>query len=409
MATIPEPALRRSPFWIESFIELTNGSQSPVFFRQWAAVATIAGALERKVWLKAFKRTLFPNLYILLTGGPGIGKTDALREVHRFWEHLPELHVAPSSVSRASLVDSLNAAERSVLRPQDTNPLTKFHSLQIAATEFGTFLSAYETEFLSTLNDLYDCVRYKESKRHMKAPIEMPHPQLNLIAGTTPAWLGGTLPETAWAEGFSSRLLMIYSGQRVKVADPFAEDDRDEQKEADLVHDLQAIHSLYGQIAFEPEVIDAFTSWYVGDCQPQPSHPKLEHYIPRRHIHFLKLCMVMSVARSNDMVIRLVDYQRALAFLLEAEESMPDVFKAMRTGGDANIIDEAYNYVYTMFQKENKAVAEHRIIHFLMTRLPSHSVQKVLEIMVSSNMLTIDSVAGEKGRATYKPTPRGSF
>src|SRR4249920_2845006 len=138
-------AQRQCPFWIESFIDYTSGTQSPERFRRWTAASIIAGALERKVWTKVFKRTLYPNMYILLAGGPGIGKSDALRGASDLWDALPELHVAPSSVSRASLVDSLVAAERSVLRPTDTNPYTKFNSLQVAATEFGTFLSSYDT------------------------------------------------------------------------------------------------------------------------------------------------------------------------------------------------------------------------------------------------------------------------
>lgn len=369
---------------------------------------TIAGALERKVWAKVFKRILYPNLYVLLTGGPGIGKTDALRGTLDFWEKLPELHVAPSSVSRASLVDSLALAERSVLRPTEAQPFTKFNSLQIGATEFGTFLSAYDTEFLSTLNDLYDCVRYKESKRHMKTPIEMPNPQLNLIAGTTPAWLGGTLPETAWAEGFSSRLLLIYSGERIKI-DPFGEGSRDEELEAKLLKDLMEIHGMFGQLAFEPEVITTFTAWYMADCPPIPDHPKLEHYLPRRHIHLLKLAMVMSVARASDYVIRMIDYQRAMDMLLEAEQTMPDVFKAMRYNSDANVYDETYAYVYNAFMKEGEAIPEHRIIYFIGQRAPGHAVTKILEVMVSGGMLIIANVSGPGGRPTYKPAAKADI
>jgi hypothetical protein len=377
-------------------------------FRRWAGVATIAAVLERKVWLRAFNRTLYPNLYTLLVGGPGVGKTDAIRNVIDFWNDIPGLHVAPSSVSRASLTDALNSAERTILRPLDIEtPFLKFNSLQVAATEFGTFLTAYDGEFLSTLNDLYDNVRYNERKRSMKDEINIPKPNLSLIAGTTPAWLGGTLPETAWAEGFSSRLLMVYSGDRIKI-DPFATEDKNPALRANLLADLRQIHELFGQISFDEKVVDLFRAWYTADCPPIPTHPKLEHYLPRRHIHFLKLCMVMSVSRSSEMVIRVEDFQAAQDLLLETEAYMPDVFKSMRYNSDANVIDEAYNFVWTAFTKEQKPIAEHRIINFLAQRMPSHSVAKVLEVMVDSDMLAVASISDERGRKTYRPTPRAT-
>lgn len=390
---------------IEGFLDLTAGTQSPEIFRRWSAAMILAGAMERKVWFKVGKRILYPSLYVLLTGGPGVGKTDALRGVSEYWEALPELHIAPSSVSRASLIDSIALAERSVLRPTDANPYTKFNSLQAAVTEFGTFLSAYDTEFLSTLNDLYDCIRYKESKRHMKSPIELPAPQLNLIAGTTPAWLGGTLPDTAWAEGFSSRLIMIYSGERVKV-DLFSEEETDTEAKNLFIEDLQKVHMLFGPMQMTLDVQQSLQTWYMLDCPPVPEHPKLEHYLPRRHIHFLKLCMVHSVSRSSEMIIRMEDYQRAQDMLLEAEALMPDVFKAMRSNSDANVYDEVFNYVYTLFLKEGKAIAEHRIIHFIGQRMPNHSITRTLEHMVHSNLLRVESMGGIGGRNMYAPTPR---
>lgn len=393
--------------WMDSFIDLTEGTQSPLIFRKWAAASIIAGALERRCWVKAGRRTLYPNLYTLLIGPPGVGKTDAIREIFEFAQSLPELHMAPSNVSRASLIDALVGASRSLLRPMENPPHITYNALFAAADELGVFLAQYESSFMSSLNKLYDGTIYTETKRGMKIDIKIERPLLNIMAGTTPAWLGGNLPETAWAEGFSSRLILIYSGDRIKI-DLFAEMAFNDDLRAKLELDLKDIFSLYGQFHWDESVVEAFSSWYMADCPPRPEHPRLEHYLPRRHIHFLKLCMVFSASRGNDLVIRMVDYQSAMDMFLEAEASMPDVFRAMKSvGSDSNTIDECYAFVYQIYNKENKGVSEHRIINFLAQRIPSHSVHKVLEIMTSSRILEVEAVgAGAGGRNTYRPAPK---
>jgi hypothetical protein len=402
-------AHRANPSWIESFVDLTAGTQSPEIFRRWAAVSIIAGALERKVWVKAFKRTLFANLYILLVAGPGIGKTDALRGVREYWEEIDGLHVAPTSVSRASLTDSLNLATRQTLNPK-TGVFDKFNALQVCAEEFGTFLTQYETEFMSTLNHLYDCISFTERKRaSLKEPIIIPHPYLNIIAATTPAWLGGTLPETAWAEGFSSRLTMVFSAEKIKI-DPFAESSLDEAAKATLLSDLDQVHQLNGLMRFEEEFLPLFREWYMDDCPPIPDHPKLEHYLPRRHVHFMKLCMIMSAARSNEQIIRVQDFYEARNLQIDTEAMMPEVFKAIKYNSDLNVIDEAYAFIWQAYSREGKAISEHRIHRFLSERAPAYAVDKILKTMVASRIILPDGIgAGEGGTNTYRPAPKASF
>jgi hypothetical protein len=401
-------AQRQLTSWIDSFVDLTSGTQSPEIFRRWSAIAIIAGALERKVWLKlkGWQRVLYPNHYVLLVGGPGIGKTDALRGVRQYWEELPNLHVAPSSVSRASLGDSLANANRAILEPT-SGAFEKFNSLQVCAEEFGTFLSQYESEFMSTLNHLYDNIKYSESKRSMKEDLVINNPTLNLVAATTPPWLGGTLPEKAWAEGFTSRIMLIFSAERIRI-DPFADNPRNAALETALIADLQLIHELFGQIQIDEEFAILFRDWYMEGCAPEPDHPKLEHYLPRRHIHFLKLALVTSISRSNEMVLRKEDFFEAMNFLVDTEAQMPEVFKAIKYNSDANVIDEVYSFVWQAYTKEKKGIAYPRIHRFVQERAPTYAIENIINSMVKSKMLLTESI-GTDGANTYRPAPRSSF
>lgn len=95
-------------------MEYTDNKGSSSIYRKWSAIFAIGAALERKVWITTAKGKLYPNQYIVLVGGAGIGKSLSTNIVDEFLRTLstPEtpFHLAPTSVTKASLIDSLNDA-----------------------------------------------------------------------------------------------------------------------------------------------------------------------------------------------------------------------------------------------------------------------------------------------------------
>src|SRR5271166_6582293 len=68
---------RKLGSWIESFIEQTENLEAPLIWRRWSAISMIAAALEQKVWMQT-SSPIFPNLYMMIIGHPGTGKTRTL-------------------------------------------------------------------------------------------------------------------------------------------------------------------------------------------------------------------------------------------------------------------------------------------------------------------------------------------
>jgi hypothetical protein len=119
-----------------------------------------------------------------------------------------------------------------------------------------------------------------------------------------------------------------------------------------------------------------------------PDHNKLQHYNTRRLAHVIKLCMVASIARTSDLRITLDDYQTALGWLLEVETYIPDLFNSHGVSGDTAAIDDAWDFIFRAYNKEGKKpVLEHRVVNFLRTKVPSHSIMKIIEIMERSSII----------------------
>jgi hypothetical protein len=155
----------------------------------------------------------------------------------------------------------------------------------------------------------------------------------------------------------------------------------------ELREDLKQIAGLYGEIKFTREAAEAIEAWHMGGNQPEPDHPKLVNYNTRRTIHVLKLCLIFSVSRSNDFRVELEDYQRALDALHEMEEFIPDIFKAMNTGGDNQAIEDAWHFIFKLGIKAKGPVPESYLVQFLSERVPAHAVDTVIRIMVKQKLL----------------------
>lgn len=372
--------------WIESFLEHTNGISSPPLFRKWAAIGAIAGALERKVWVRTLGSRLYPNMYVVLVAPPGVGKTEVTWRVRKLWEGLEDHHIASTSVTKASMIDELAEANRRWVDPKATNPVTHFNSLLLCINELGVLLPAYENEFMNTLTDLWDCKHYSERRRTSKIEIDIASPQLNLIAACTPSYLMHVLPEGAWDQGFLSRTMLIYSGER-QLRSLFSESHVDEARDKILQEELMDIANLFGEMAFTKEAAERLDWFHLNDGPPKPDHPKLLSYNIRRTVHLLKLCTVASVSRSDKLVITLEDYERAFDWLVEAERYMPDIFKAMSQGGAGRTMEEAWHFVFSVHAKEGKPVLKHRLINFLQERVPVHSIQPTIDMMEEGKMI----------------------
>lgn len=392
--------IRRLSNWIDGFIEYTEGFSSPLLFRRWAAICAIAGALERKVWITTDIGPLYPTMYIVLVAGAGVGKSLPLNVTERLWRGLTTHHVAPTSVTKASLVDALNDAKRQLVLPQYVD----FNTLLVPSTELGVLLPSYENDFMNTLTSIYDGGTYSEHRRTSKLKLAIERPQIILFGATTPDYLRNFLPVGAWDQGFISRTLLIYSGER-NVRRIFGNAKASEDRFTTLQHDLKIIGNYYNEVRFTPAAQDAIEHWNWHGQEPVPDHPKLASYVARRLEKLIKLCMIASINTRSDFIIDLPEYQMAMDWLIEAETAMPDIFRAMTSGADSNVMDEAWHWVYKTFLKEsNRPISETRLVYFLREKVPAHNVMRVIEVMERAGLLKPKIVSGLK---CFEPGAKG--
>lgn len=395
-----EKPQRKLDHWITSFIEYTDIITSPRIFRLWTAVAVVSAAMERRQWTITKRDPLYPNIWVLLVGRPGVGKSQAISAGRSILHKMGKINLAPDDMTKAAFIDEL--AEAKKIMTIEGLPMS-YHSLTIAATEFGTLVPDYDLKFLNTLNKAYDCEQELVGRTRALGKTTIENPHLLLLSGTQPKYLNDLLPESAFGMGFTSRLLFIYSDE-VIITPMFQTDNipRDRQLYNNLVSDLQSIYDRVGPYDWTQSAQDAINDWLMSGQKPMPEHPRLQNYVTRRVTHLIKLCMVFAAAKRQDLTVTIEDFEEALSLLIATEDLMPEVFKSMAVSPDAQIIEEAFLFVQNRYMKTGqKPVNENALVHFLATRAPAHMISYILRVLETSGML--QDVSGGIPPKAYKP------
>ena len=341
--------------------------------------AGVAAALEHRVWLETSGGKLYPNLYVMLVAPPAVGKGQAIDRVADIWKATKHIHVAPDSMTKASMLDTLAASSRRLLLPEGAG-LFEYASLAIAREEFGVLVSSHDLEFLSFLIALYNNPPSLSEVRRTSTSVDIIHPQLNMLVGSQPSILAHLLPEEAWGMGFMSRMVMIYATFGPKP-DFFDTHPQEQALRAALIRDLQAITKPLGAYTITPEFRDSFRLWHRQDFSPAPQHSKL-----------------VAASRANGLTLELEDLTNSRGWILQAEAMMPDIFREMTHRSDNELIQELHVYAWQAYSKNKKPVHEQVLFTYLRTKTPSERVPKIIEAMARSGML--DQIPGSM---TYIP------
>src|SRR5215471_8413227 len=269
---------RRLPSWIDAFIEHTGRFlPTPEIYRKWAAISAIGATLERKVWMDT-GQILYPNLYVFLVGVSGKGKTRVIDYATDILREIEDFRFAPTSITRASLVDVLAESKRKLPFRGPGAEYVEYNTLYVSVDELSAFMPEYNADIVAALTKFYDGNWYKEAKRvgHVRHDIDKPN--MSILCGSTPTNLMRVFKQDVWTQGLTGRVVMIFSNKEVKY-NPLSY--RVVDRPPELVHDIQIINTYYGQVSWTDEYNEAQEEWINNGGGPD--HPLLSDYNARRY------------------------------------------------------------------------------------------------------------------------------
>jgi len=323
----------------QGYIEYTKHLEAPDIFHLWAAIGTIAGALQGKVWIDQGYFKWKPNFFIIFVAPPGIvSKSTTLGVGMEMLRKVDDIHFGPESASWQAVTDAFIEAIVTI------DKVGQMAALTIEASELGTFLDPRNREMIDVLCRLWDGREVPWHRRIRSEGVsEIPNPWINFLGCTTPGWIQENFPEYAIKGGFTSRTVFVYADRKRQfVAYPKLRMDvaGDEFKRlrVHLINDLKTIARITGEYILTDSATTWGIDWYERHWMEDNKDLDMElhgGYIARKQTHIHKTAMVLAAARHSDLIITDENLQAAEQLVTSLEFSLPKVFSQIMDSRDA--------------------------------------------------------------------------
>ena len=341
--------MRELDDWLANYVTYTFNSEPPTTYHTWCGISVLAGALQRKVFLRWGFECIYPNFYIVLVGPAGKSRKGvALGIAKNILIGVPGVSVAPEASTRESMILSMKRANSNYEDPQ-TGKIKVHCSLTAFSEELSVFLGQNDIKLLANLTDWYDSKDNWSYETVGRGRDALEGLCFNLLGATAPDWIQSMLPQEAIGGGFTSRVIFIVEEKKGKTVPKHHLTDGELELGEILQRDLERISQMRGQFHFSPAGEDAYTNWYteqdklMASGQMAVEDNRFGAYCERRATHLRKLMMVLSASRSDELIIELEDFDRAVKILTHAERKMGWTFgglgAARNSGAQQKIMD----------------------------------------------------------------------
>ena len=349
----------------------------------------VATAVGRAVGMKLSGQQTAPNLFVLLVGGPGAGKSQAVSAARQIiLPAIPKMSLIPASVTRAGLIDYMTENLQSRLDPSGMT-IPSNECIALSDEMQGILPELNDIGHLTLYNELYDIKSTYKSRTRTSGEFTLQSPYCSIITGAQPAFFATSLPEQAWGMGFMSRSIMVFETQRERK-DIFLANDIDHALKTKLIQDLREIHGLHGWFKWMEKAKALYREWWVEQGGPPvPQNKRLAMgYNTRRPLHFIKLAMIFSLSRSNDLIVTATDAARAIELLTRTEDRMRHIFAEMTATGTIAAYGDVIDTLRA--RASNGAILpEADLIHMLMERFPPSQINSIIEHLLGSEVVAL--------------------
>jgi len=314
--------------WLKAYSEYTDDTESPENFHLWSALSILASAVRKNLVLDQGTYLVYPSMYVILIGPPGrVAKSTAIRMGRRILLGVENIFFGPDSITKEELIRQMAKIGMG----------EKQAAMTIHSSEFSSLIDPSGVMMISFLIEIYDGdIAYRYATKGQGRD-NIQNPVLNILGATTPSWIATGLPIEVLEHGFIARIIFVYADRPKKLV-PFPTRPNPELVRK-LTNDLDHISRLEGEFIWGEGAKDLYRKYYHTLDKTMPTDYRLGGFHSRKKVHMLKVAMLLSIAESDELVIRTVDIEIAWELLVSVEKDMARAFSAVGRHSGASDIE----------------------------------------------------------------------
>jgi len=319
----------------DTYLDYVRPFKGSSRFHTWCAISAFSAVLERRVWLNhSDLGNIYPNQYIIICGGAGLGKTTASKLATGLIKEYNKslgpsnggIKFGPDKMTPAALLKRFSESVKT-FRLNDRPPLQQ-SALYLHSTELATMLRDIGGGTLSDdLLKLYDNDDCFEKETVGGGVMKIPYPCLNFLGDTTPAFLSAYLPAEASGTGLTARVIFAVEMGEVQMDEELPAGDKVLRMR--LIQHIKRMHGMVGEMKFDPSAKALWSSTFKEIRKLTHKFPDgsfMRNFYARKQDHLRKISMTLSACRDNSMLIQPEDLEVALALLSDVEPFMDKIF-----------------------------------------------------------------------------------
>lgn len=380
--------------FLRDYLIYASGNEAPDMFHVWSGYAALSAAVSRRVWLPFEDSAIFPNLYVMLVGDAGNGKSWALKKSKRLLAELDGVSISGSIETPEGLLRFMaGQPDKDPPLPSPVSKIVKWPDGQrrevfpmtIIANEFVNFISQNQTGWVAMLNDIYDEDHYHYRTKG-KGEDVLPGPYIVLLGALTTDVSADLQKARIISTGLARRTLFQY-GQRkwnAPVARPML---TAEQKACRVkaLESLKRIQKLSGPFLWSDEIEEWYRPWYEEQLIKVPlKAPTVQSWYASKSTQVIKLAMLTCISETGGLKLEIPHFELSLRYLDELEKDLPKIFGSVGRNELAPVTQRIYEYVCN----QSDPVSERKLkTNFFMDCKPPDEFETCLQHLLNAKQL----------------------